>query len=142
MKILGQLPFILEIQFSTKYIIFKWVIEKSLQRILKLFDMSGSRTKSVNKAWFCEICRWREPVPTRVLNPNASEASYKPKQHSYKPKKTFGFFGKEHFLGEYTGVERSGGNFPGGSIPRTKICALARWAYLCYRESINIHPYN
>ena len=25
----------------------------------------------------------REPVPTRVLNPNASEASYKLKQHSY-----------------------------------------------------------
>ena len=32
----------------------------------------------------------RKPVPTRVLNPNASEASYKPKQRSYrktKPKK-------------------------------------------------------
>ena len=26
----------------------------------------------------------REPVPTRVLNPNASEASYKPKQRSYR----------------------------------------------------------
>ena len=26
----------------------------------------------------------REPVPTRVLNPNTSEASYKPKQHSYR----------------------------------------------------------
>ena len=26
----------------------------------------------------------REPVETRVLNPNASEASYKPKQLSYK----------------------------------------------------------
>ena len=25
-----------------------------------------------------------EPVPTRVLNPNASEASYKPKQRSYR----------------------------------------------------------
>jgi len=25
----------------------------------------------------------REPVPTRVLNPNASEASYKPKQRTY-----------------------------------------------------------
>ena len=31
-------------------------------------------------------CRFveREPVPTRVLNPNASEASYKPKQRSYR----------------------------------------------------------
>ena len=26
----------------------------------------------------------REPVPTRVLNLNATEASYKPKQRSYK----------------------------------------------------------
>ena len=42
-----------------------------------------------------EICRWHEPVPTRVLNPNASEASFKLKQRSYR--KTWG----------------------GGSIPRT-----------------------
>ena len=26
----------------------------------------------------------REPVETRVLNPNANEASYKPKQRSYR----------------------------------------------------------
>ena len=39
-------------------------------------------------AWLCEICRWREPVPTRVLNPNANEASYKPKQRIYR--KTWG----------------------------------------------------
>ena len=26
----------------------------------------------------------REPVPTRLFNPNASEASYKPKQSSYR----------------------------------------------------------
>ena len=26
----------------------------------------------------------REPVPTRVINPNASEASYKPKQRRYR----------------------------------------------------------
>ena len=34
----------------------------------------------------------REPIPTRVLNPTASEASYKPKQRSYgkmKLKKMF-----------------------------------------------------
>ena len=35
-----------------------------------------------NETRLCEICRWREPVPTRALNPNASEASYKPKQRS------------------------------------------------------------
>ena len=29
----------------------------------------------------------RELVPTRVLNPNASEASYKPKQRSYRKTK-------------------------------------------------------
>ena len=51
-------------------------------------------------SWLCKICRWREPVPTRVLNPNASEASYKPKLRSYR--KTWG------------------GNFPGGSISRTE----------------------
>ena len=36
----------------------------------------------------------REPVPTRVLNPNASEASYKPKQRNYRKTKLifFSFF--------------------------------------------------
>ena len=29
----------------------------------------------------------RKPVPIRVLNPNASEASYKPKQRSYRKTK-------------------------------------------------------
>ena len=48
-------------------------------------------------SWLCEICCWREPVPTRVLNPNASEASYKPKQRSYK--KTWG---GEFSGGDYT----------------------------------------
>ena len=32
----------------------------------------------------------REPVETRVLNPNASEASYKPEQCSYKKTKLQG----------------------------------------------------
>ena len=45
-----------------------------------------------NEAWLCEICRWREPVETRVLNPNANEASYKPKQRSYKKMKVHIFF--------------------------------------------------
>ena len=38
----------------------------------------------------------REPVLTRVINPNASEASYKPIQHSYRKMKLnifhFNFF--------------------------------------------------
>ena len=33
----------------------------------------------------------REPVPTKVLNPNASEASYKPKQRSYRTTKLIFF---------------------------------------------------
>ena len=32
------------------------------------------------------------PVPTRILNPNASEASYKPKQRSYRKTKPISFF--------------------------------------------------
>ena len=35
----------------------------------------------------------REPVPTRVLNTNASEASYKPIQRSYRKTKLIFFFG-------------------------------------------------
>ena len=35
-------------------------------------------------SWLCEIYRWHEPVSTRVLNPNASETRYKPKQRSYR----------------------------------------------------------
>ena len=34
----------------------------------------------------------REPVETRVLNPTTSEASYKPKQRSYRKTKQFLFF--------------------------------------------------
>ena len=37
----------------------------------------------------------REPVPTRVLNPNASEASYKPKQRSYRKTKQKKLAGKK-----------------------------------------------
>ena len=38
-------------------------------------------------------------------------------------RKNFRVFGGEHFLGEYTGVECFGGNFPGESIPRTEFDA-------------------
>ena len=44
----------------------------------------------------------REPVPTRVLNPNASEASCKPKQRSYrKTKLTFFFFSGDFGRGDF-----------------------------------------
>ena len=48
----------------------------------------------------------REFVPTRVLNPNASEARYKPKQRSYiktKQKKLAGKNPRGKDLGEKTG---------------------------------------
>ena len=35
----------------------------------------------------------REPVPTKVLNPDASEARYKPKQRKYRKTKLFFFRG-------------------------------------------------
>ena len=51
----------------------------------------------------------REPVPIRVLNPNASEASYKPKQRSYRKMKLHFFFRGDFFRG----------NFVGGLLPKT-----------------------
>ena len=51
-----------------------------------------------------EICRCREPVPTRVLNPNASEASYKWEQRRGG---TFleGIYRGGTFRGEFAGGE-------------------------------------
>ena len=49
----------------------------------------------------------REPVETRVLNLNASEASYKPKQRSYKKKNSGGIW--------------SGGFYPGTLLFMVKI---------------------
>ena len=43
----------------------------------------------------------REPVPTTVLNPNESEASYKPKQRSYRKTKL------KKTGGEKTGMEKT-----------------------------------
>ena len=51
-----------------------------------------------------------EPVPTRVLNHNASEASYKPKQRSYrKTKLIFLYF----FQGDFSRGYFVGGIYPG-----------------------------
>ena len=41
----------------------------------------------------------REPVPTRVLNPNASEASYKPEQRGYRKTKLIFFFSGDFVVG-------------------------------------------
>ena len=48
----------------------------------------------------------REPVPTRVLNPNASEVSYKPKHRSYR--KTKLNFCNFFFGGDFVGGILSG----------------------------------
>ena len=51
-----------------------------------------------------------EPVPTRVLNPNASKASYKSKQRSYRKTKLkklffyFYFFRGDFGRGDFVGV--------------------------------------
>ena len=61
----------------------------------------------------CEICRWREPVPTRVPNPNASKASYKPEQRrggSIHPEGEN--FQEEKNRGGTQGWKLTGGNGP------------------------------
>ena len=50
----------------------------------------------------------REPVPTRVLNPNTSEASYKPKQRSYRKTKLHLFFQGDFGRGDFVGRILSG----------------------------------
>ena len=45
----------------------------------------------------------REPVPTRIINPNASKASYKPKQRSYRKTKLHFFFRRVFFRGDFVG---------------------------------------
>ena len=42
-----------------------------------------------------------EPVETRVLNPTASEASYKPKQRSYRKTKLILFFRGDFGRGDF-----------------------------------------
>ena len=56
---------------------------------------------SPNEAWLCELYHWHEPVPTGVLNPNASEASYKPKQRSYKKSNLNFFFSGGFWSGRF-----------------------------------------
>ena len=52
----------------------------------------------------------REPVLTRVHNPNASEVSYKPKQHSYRKTK----LNKKNRRGKDLAGKRTRGEKPGG----------------------------
>ena len=50
---------------------------------------------------------------------------------------------RDHSLVEYTGVERSGGNFPGGSTPRTVTLILMNYACtMCYTLLIHIYCIN
>ena len=54
-----------------------WVHDVTVQNV------SGTMYK-INEAGNSLNVVEHEPVPTRVHNPNASEASYKPKQRSYR----------------------------------------------------------
>ena len=79
-----------------------------------------------------EICRWQKPVSTRVLNPNASEATYKPEQRRVRsvPQGVKNPRGGETSGREKTGENHRGGNFRGGK-------ALAPYIY----TSITHHTY-
>ena len=63
----------------------------------------------------------REPVETRVLNPIASEASYKPEQRGYRKTKLKLFIYFFFFGGILAGGILSGGFYPGTQM-------LERWA--------------
>ena len=55
----------------------------------------------------------REPVETIVLNPNASEVSYKPEQRSYRKTKLKKYIYIFFFGGILVGGILSGGFYPG-----------------------------
>ena len=65
----------------------------------------------------------REPVETRVLNPNATEASYKPEQRSYRKTKLKLFF---FILFFFSGGFWSGGFYP-GTIKSRSILYINSW---------------
>ena len=87
----------------------------------------------------------REPVETRVLNPNACEANYKPKQRSYKKTKLKNnyFFILFFFRGDF-----GRGDFVGGILSRNRylypelgraalhFSATVAAAPLYYREAV------
>ena len=75
-----------------------------------------------------------EPVPTRVLNSTASEASYKPKQRSYgktKLKK----IKKTNWDDHSTGGISWGDNSTGGSA-RVTILQVIRYIYFAYKKFV------
>ena len=67
----------------------------------------------------------REPVPTRVFNPNASEASYKPKQRGYRKTKQR----KKNLLLSFFGWILVRGILSGGFYPGTGWDALPSGRY-------------
>ena len=76
-------------------------------------SFNGNRIKSPRKKSPWKKSPWkkslwiytveREPVQTRVLNPNASKASYKPKQRSYRKTKL-----KKNLAPDSSGAQMSG----------------------------------
>ena len=64
----------------------------------------------------------REPVPTRVLNPNASEASCKPKQRSYRKTK----LKKKVLAPDSPGAEMSGAEMSSAEMSGAETAAPKR----------------
>jgi len=56
----------------------------------------------------------REPFPTRVINPNANEASYKPRQRSYIKTKLKKNRREKNLSGKDLAGEKPRGEKPGG----------------------------
>ena len=76
------------------------------------YKMFLGQSKKKNEAGNSLNTVERKPVPTRFLNPNASEASYKPKQRSYRKTKLNFFFFRGNFsrgiLSGYSQINLSG----------------------------------
>ena len=88
----------------------------------------------------------REPVETRVLNPNASEASYKPEQRSYRKTKLkllllFFFFGGILVGGVLVGGILVGGILSGGFYPGTEFYTPQKKPfYMHFLPSLHVFP--
>ena len=101
--------YILEMSLNRKSIEVKFIVNlidattewcSTAIEVIKSPRKKSPRKKSTQKIPLNAV--ERKPVPTRVHNPNASEASYKSKQRSYrkmKLKKIIFLFFREDFVG-------------------------------------------
>ena len=114
--------YILEMSLNRKSIEVKFIVNlidattewcSTATEVIKSPRKKSPRKKSTQKIPLNAV--ERKPVPTRVYNPNASEASYKSKQRSYrkmKLKKIIFLFFRE---------DLSGGFYPGNVFLHTNI---------------------